>query len=527
MEALLSAVQDALEYTRQQPYTSFILAILAICITTRLLTGQNTSSRSASSLHNVTLPPSAAYWIPYFGHLPQLAAHGDSFLARLRKAYHPNGIFSLHILGHVHTVIWDPALTAALSEQSDESTVVSSEDVAQHLLQTNFAYPQSPADVDMYQNLAPDMDRVFAKFASPASIKQTVEAMTDRLRHNIADFVSFNSQEVDQVPWERLADAYFLEEQQATEADLFDLVRNFVAFTASASLLGTDFVQNFPDIWPPFWRFTDGFMALAADVPKVLPVNRAIAARRAKGQVLRCLDEFETALETVREGVYPGPQWADVDNVSPLLADRVDAVFRKHSLPLRPRASLDFSLLWAWNATANPLVFWSVWRIYADPRLLARIRAEIAPHVRLEQPAVGFGATYASSTRIERVDLDGLLDGPCPLLTSACLETMRLDAGSWRFHKVRKDTVLVGGGGGGGGGRREEEEEDVAKENKNKKWFLPAGTFVHAAYGLHHMDPKAFPNPQKYDAERHLKGPGGKLADRAIDPSKMNSLGKC
>lgn len=501
MDSLVSATQDALVYVRQQPYTSFILTVIAICITTRLFTGLNASSGSGSSLKNARLPPSAPYWIPYFGHLPQLASNGDSFFASLRKAY-PNGIFSLNILGKVHTVIFDPELTAALSEQSGD--VVSGEDVSKHLLHTNFAYPRSKADSEMYKNLIPDIDQVFKKFASPDSIKETVQAMTDRLRHNIADFVSFNSQEVDQVHWERLADAYFIEEKQVTEAELFDLVRNFVAFTASASLLGTDFIENFPDVWPPFWRFNDGFMALAADVPAFLPVNRAIGARRARGQVLRCMDEFETALETIREGVYPGPQWADIDNISPLISDRVDEVFRKHNLNLRKRASLDFSLLWGMNATANPLVFWSIWRIYSDPSLLCRIREEIAPHVIVEKPAVGFGGTYASTTRIEKMDNDGLLE-KCPLLKSACIETMRLDSGSWSFNEVKKDTVIG------------------SSEDAMEKWFLPAGTFVHAAYGLHHTDPKTFPNPQKYDPERHVES--SKTADGTVDPSKINSLG--
>lgn len=504
-DSLGPAVQNAVAYVQGQPLTSLVLTLLIICVTTRLVTGQSAPpSPPPSSLSNVRLPPSAPYWLPYFGHLPQLAANGDSFFAGLRKAY-PNGLFSLNVLGQSHTIIFDPELTAALSEQP--AHIIDRQHVAKRLLHTNFAYPRSKADSDLYDSLAPDIHRVFEKFASADSSKQTLEAMTDRLRHNIADFVTFNTQEVDQVHWERLADAYFVEDaggQQATEADLFELVRNFVAFTASASVVGTDFIENFPQVWQPFWRFSDGFMALAANLPALLPVNRAIGARRARAQVLRCLDEFETALEMIREGVYPGPQWADIDNVSPLMSDRVDDVFRKHGLDLRKRASLDFSLLWGLNATANPLVFWSVWRIYSDPGLLGRIRDEIAPHVVLEKPAVGFGGNYASTTRIEKMDIDGLLE-KCPLLKSACIETMRLDAGSWSFNWAQKDSVIG------------------STEDAVDKWFLPAGTYVHAAYGLHHTDPTIFPNPQKYDAERHLATAN---EAHAVDPSRIVSLGK-
>lgn len=510
MDSLWSATRTALVYVQEQPLTSLILTFIAICITTRLVTGQNSTSQSGSSLLSVKLPPSAPYWVPYLGHIPQLASNGDKFFASLRRAY-PNGVFALNLLGKHHTVVFDPELTAVLSEQPRD--VINGEDVSKHLLQTNFGYPRSKADSELYNNLVSDIQQTFEKFASTSSLKQTIDTIADRLRHNIADFVTFNSNEVDQTHWERLADASFEEVaggDQVTEAELFDLVRNFVAFTATASLFGTDFIENFPDIWQPFWRFDDGFMSLAADLPAFLPVNKAIGARRARGQVLRRMDEFETALETIREGVYPGPQWADIDNASPLIEDRVEEVFCKHSLNLQKRAALDFSLLWGMNTTANPLVFWSIWRTYSNPGLLRRIREEIAPYVTLEKPAVGFGGTYASAIRIEKLDIDGLLN-KCPLLQSACIETMRLDSGSWSFNMVRKDTVVS------------------SSEDALEKWFLPAGTYVHAAHSLHHMDPNAFPTPQKYDAERHLERDAAeKTKEEApkIDLNKLVSLGK-
>lgn len=510
MAALGPVAERALAYVQNQPYTSLIVTVLVICLTTRLVTGQQAASNSAHTSHFAQLPPSAPYWVPFFGHLPQLAARGDRFFAGLRNAY-PNGLFALNLLGQFHTVVYDPELTDALSELPEE--VANGDDISRHLLQTAFGYPRSQADADLYRKIVPDLRKSLEAFTSADLLKQTVSTIADRLRHNIADLVTFNTNEVDQAQWERLAYAAFVEDAagaQATEADLFDLVRNFVAFTASAALVGTDFIENFSDVWQPFWRFDEGFMALAADVPAFLPVNKAIGARRARGQVLRCMDEFETALETSRQGTYPGPQWADIDNVSPLLQDRLDNVYRKHSLDVRKRASLDFALLWAMNTTVNPLVFWSLWRTCSDPSLLGRIRHEIAPHVTLEKPAVGFGGTYASTLRIERIDMDALFE-QCPLLKSACIETMRLDAGSWSFKKVQKDTVVT------------------TSEDASGKWFLPAGTYVHAAYGLHHTDPKAFPLPQEFDVERHLKRSVADQSDhkaRAVDPTKLVPLGR-
>ncbi|PSR82994.1 cytochrome P450 [Coniella lustricola] len=486
MHDLSSLAHGFVAQVQQQPIAALIATLLVVCLTTRFVTGRPDQPQTSAYILDARTAPSVPYWIPYLGHLPRLALDPDGLLAKLKKLY-PAGAFSLDLLGSTHTVVFTPSLTASLLDQPDN--VVDVSHATSHLLQTVFGFSRSIADLALYDTLLKDLREQYNLFSSKQPLSEMVNSMTDRLRHNVAEFVTFNGSEIDQAHWERLASATLVEDpktgEAVVEADMFELVRNFVALTANAALLGTDFVENYAEFWQALWRLDKGVASLAMDLPALLPINRAIGARRARGFLLRYLDEFETAMETARNGENPGPQWADVKNVSPLVQRRVDQVYRKHNVSIKQRSALDLALVWGLNANTNPLIFWLLWRLYSQSTdLLARVRTEIAPFVVLEKPAVGFGAAFGTATRIEKIDSEGLLNN-CPLLKASYLETLRLDQDAWSFHSVREDTVV---------GDRE-----------GNKVFLRAGTFAHAAPHLWHRDAQAYDEPDVWRPERHLK----------------------
>lgn len=368
--------------------------------------------------------------------------------------------------------------------------VVDAGSTSKRLIQTVFGYPRSSTDLALYDSFHKDCEDQNEHLSSDASLNLMVDKAATRLRHNIADFVTFNSGEIDQAPWERLAEAELAEDvdqKEVVEADLFELIRNFVAFTANTALLGTDFVENFPSFWQGLWRLEKGFMALAVETPILLPVNSAIGARRSRGFLLGWMDEFETALEKHRKGENPGPQWADLDNVSPIIKARLRDVWDKHNVGVKQRSAMDLSLIWAMNATANAVVFWVIWRIYSDPWLLIKIREEIEPYVILEEPALGFGGAFESATRIEKIDLDGLMAN-CPYLKAAYIESLRLDVDVWAFKSIQKDTIIT----------------DAAASNP-VKISLKAGTYALGASSLHYTDPGTYEDPLAWKPERHIK----------------------
>lgn len=486
MAGLLEPVQVLLSHIQPQHLAVFAVTFAVLCITTRILSASNGRSENNPGSREAKIAPAVPYWIPYIGHIPQMIFNSESFLAGLRQLY-PGGAFSLNIFGGVHTVIFKPGLTASLINHP--AHVADGHAASRHLVKSVFGYPRSKSSMETYDKMLDDILAAYKPLSSEPALSQMVDRTVQRLRHNIADFVTFNEGEIDQADWEKCADAATIEDnkgQLVVEADLFDLVRNFVALTANVSLFGTNFVENFPRFWQSLWKVDEGFMALAADLPAFLPIGKAIKARRARSEAMASLRAFNVALEADREGRDPGPEWADIDNVSPLIQGRVDDVFRKHNLTIDQRAAIDFGLAWAMNANSNPLVFWMLWRINSDAVLLARIREEIAQYIVIEEPAHGFGPGFKAALRIVSVDVEGLVN-KCPLLKAAYIETLRVDVSAWSFKVIREDAIISD------------------KDESSDKFLLPKGTYAHGAHELNHMNPDVFPEPKEWYLERHIK----------------------
>lgn len=512
MAGPLATVQGLLPQIPRESLPVIVVTFIIICLTTRFLSRNHVDSGTHTSANGARKAPAVPYWIPYFGHIPQMAFDSDTFLAGLRRFY-PRGAFSLNFFGGTYTVIYKPGLVSALNDLP--GNIADGNAAEKHLMKSNFGYPGSRSDMETYDKMHGDLMSQYEKLVSEASLKQMVDRTVQRLRHNIAEFVTFNDSQVDQAVWERTADASTVEDAKgevAVEADLFELVLNFIAMTANVSLFGTDFVENYPDFWEHLWKFDEGFMVLAMDLPGVLPINKAISARRGKYEVMRCLREFELAIDRDREGGDPVPEWSELDNVSPLVQGRLDEVYRKHNMTIRQRTACDFELAWAMNANSNPLVFWMLWRIYSDAVLLARIREEIENYIVLEKPALGFGAAFNVALRIESMDTDGLLN-KCPFLKAAYIETLRVDVGAWSLKAIREDTII----------------SDKAGDSA-EKLLLPSGTYALGSHELHHMNPDTFEDPTDWRIHRHIKwtAPNEKGEKKpVVDTSILDPYSKC
>jgi cytochrome P450 len=141
--------------------------------------------------------------------------------------------------------------------------------------------------------------------------------------------------------------------------------------------------------------------------------------------------------------------------------------------------------------------------IYSDPHLLETIRSEITPHITILEPSRSTGLPIPEPRRLSRLDREGLTTS-CPVLKSVYIECLRLDTASWSLKVVKNDVVLRARNDGGGGGGGEETTSD-GSDGKSAGWTLRKGEYVHAAHDLHNTDPKYFPDPMTWKAERHVK----------------------
>lgn len=492
---------DSLFTKIQQPTSLAIIAtILVVVLTTRALSGDSPSSRNG--LQTPSTPP---YWVPFFGHAPQMAINPNGFLASLRQR-HPEGVFSLKTMGKAHSFIYRPSFASALL--SKPNSVADGQGASKKLSPANFGL--SSKDQLTYDDVFHDADAHFKNLISGPGLESLTDATIGQIKEYIADWVTFNAYPSDQMEWERLAGADTVENEKGEmvmEADLMELTRNFIAKTASAALFGTDFVENFPETWASMWLLEKGFHLLQSNMPAWMPLPQVQRVRSVRRRILSCTYEFEVAMDKFLDGEDPGIKWQDLHNVSDLVKDRV-AQFRKHKLSMDARASCDLSLAWAINTNSNPLVAWMLFELSRDVILAEQVREEIAPFVRATQPKNDFPTAVWIAPQMETLDLDGLLT-KCPLLKAAYIETLRMYTGADTTRLIREDVVL---------------QEDGSDE----KYLLKKGTYAHVPQELHLMDPEYFPDPREWQIERHIKeavDQSGRKT-RVVDMGTMKPFGK-
>jgi cytochrome P450 len=477
MSATIEALIAALIARSQDPTTLAILvSIVTIAILTRL-----TSGKAETKVDGGRTPFSPGYWLPFLGHVPQMAWDADGFLGKMRDRS-PAGAFSLNLMGSRHTFVHQPAMVTALMNKPHH--VVDDEWIPDRLMFSNFGFI-APKGMDWkagFQQLA----GLYKHLLSGPSLSGMVEQTVKNIKHSIGDWVTFNSYPSDQMDWERQANADVVETpsgERFVEADLMELVKNFVAKTANPTLFGTDLDSNFEDIAQCIWDFDAAFVLFASGTPGWVPWPRLQKAQNARRKMISYMSEYHEAWERQLNGEDPGLRWQDLESASTMIKERIQ-VFRSLNWPIQARASVDFALIWAMNGNANPLTFWIIYEIFRDPVLLEQIREEIAPYVKAVQPKNEFHLGVWIGPKLEKVDIDGLIT-KCPLLKSAYVETLRLYTGAWSIKWLKESTSLKNKGDDG--------------------CMLQKGDYAHAPHEVHQLDPRYFPDPDEWHATRHVK----------------------
>ena len=495
-----------LEHTWQKyTPTYFSYLLLGICLVllfTRFLSSRNASSQSIGEKSIKTIPL-VPYWIPLIGHLPNMAFDADGFVKSLRQTY-SNGIFALNFGGTTHNVMYTPGLaTALLNEKVDK---VDSEDVADGMLQTVFGLPAR--DLSRYKESRPEIMACYKHLLTEPSLGDMVNKTARKIKENVLNLVTFASSPVDQPQWERTSDVHITTNkagEEVVEASLLPLIRDFCAHSANPTIMGSDFLTNFPDFFDNIWKLDRGFLLLATGLPRWIPIPILTRAHIARKRIMENIYVFHSALEKEAKGEDPGVDWRNLDDVGSLVRARLQ-VYRKYNWSIRARAAIEHSLMWAANANSNALVFWMINRIYSGAHLLAKLREEITPYVRAVQPKQDLAIPEPS--RIETFDVEGLC-AQCPLLKSCYIESLRVDTASWSFKVVKQNFAIQSG------------EKDA------QAWLLRKGDYAHAAHDLHNTDPKYFEDPQIWRADRHVRFEGeGAEKKGAADMGSIRPYGE-
>ena len=141
------------------------------------------------------------------------------------------------------------------------------------------------------------------------------------------NLVSFSDSIVDQNPWERTATPInhtdsLTGDASSIEINLFALIRTFVGNVALPSVVGREFLENYPDFFKDIQDLEEGFKYLIPGLPRWLPIPSLTKAHIARRRLLDAIRSLHRALDYVAASNEPNQPWRDLDDVGAILKER-------------------------------------------------------------------------------------------------------------------------------------------------------------------------------------------------------------
>lgn len=391
-------------------------------------------------------------------------------------------VFGIYLRGETHEAVVSPSMMKTVM-----SSNASSGAVLDQALQNVFGDRSLVRSLQLNRNL--DIRDDLAKLMSEDSFASEISTLiTKFLQNNVSNLVTFSRSPVDMPPWERDSDVAISEEDNmACEVKLFELVQNFMGHNLTTLLMGEAFLENFPMFLGDLWTLDRNYVPLFVGARRWIPSPGVSSGFAARDRLLHVMSIFYRAFSAFDDGIDPGIELRDLDDVSELVKERMRN-FRKLDLSPQASAAGHLSLYWDLIEHTTKITFWTIIHIFADSALLKEIRTEIASCVkttRLSREETGF--PFEEPPKLH-MDLEKLLVS-CPLFKACYYETLRLHSAGISFRKLESDLTLT------------ESKEDATEPRTYK---LSKGEKVIMPHGVHHNDPERFSNPDQYDPLRFI-----------------------
>ncbi|KIW29392.1 uncharacterized protein PV07_05210 [Cladophialophora immunda] len=489
-----SFLQHTLTESIQHPIQTVFAILFVVCVVTRIVSGlqfRSTVLKQAADRgpHGPRTVPVLPYWIPWIGHAFSFVAGGTDFLTRAARSLGPNAsIYALKMANSKHNVVTVPSIAKQIL--IDRTSPITMNDFIYHTMK-NFWDDRGAIKAIDPDHLWGNIHGVLSGMLRESFVTSAISGTVDMVAERTWNLVSGAQSPVDQSIWERQGGVEVIsrgdgDNALVAEASLFPLLRYFVGDIATTVLFGRNFMENYPNIMPDLWEMDSQFNLFMAGAPSWLPGMGGPA--QARERIIQAVQEHHEALFKYLDGQDPGSRWDDMSDVSSVIVDRAKA-FRAGGSAPRGYATGNAAILWAMNINANPVIFWMTWYIFSTPSLLQEIRAEIAPHVRLREPAPS-GLPIKEAPRLD-IDMAALW-GKCPLLKGAFFETMRLEAASMSYKMVEDDFVVS----------ESAEDARLLRKPAPQSWLLRKGEYICLPHGVHQSDDKYFRDPGRFDPRR-------------------------
>lgn len=333
---------------------------------------------------------------------------------------------------------------------------------------------------------------VSSLFQCEPFVTEVTEASIRRVEREIPYLVTFSRSVVDQVPWERASEMAVPDtDPSVCEANLFSLVRNFVAHLTTVGYMGEAIFEAFPNVLYDLWILGAHFPVMSRGGPRWLSPGLS-TAHRARDRLLSSLAGFHAAFVAWDDGRDPGVKFRDLDDVSEPVKQRIRGL-HKMGVSAATSAHIHLSFLWAMNGNITNIIFWNLLRVYAEPSLLEEVRKEITPHVKSVRPSreeTGFPIEEQAQLY---VDSHGLFNS-CPLLKASLYETLRVDTAGVSLKELNSDLTLA------------ESKDDAASDGiqQPRVYKISKGDNITIPLGVLHNDSQHYSNPTQYDPLRFI-----------------------
>lgn len=393
-------------------------------------------------------------------------------------------VFRVYLRGEAHDSVVSPSMIKTIMSSQNSSGAP----VLDQALQNVFGDRSLARSLQLNHNreIHDDVSGIIGRepFVSDFSA-----AITRSVQRNTPSLVSFSRSPVDQTPWERESYVSLPEGDDPTICDvnLFALVSNFVGHNLTTILLGESFLESFPGFLRELWAVDSSFVSLFVGTPRWLPIPWVSSGFAARDRLLSMISVYYRAFTAWDDGIDPGIELRDLDDVSELVKQRM-RTFRKLELSSAASAAGHASFLWDVIEHTSKITFWTASHIFSDSELLKEIRKEILPYVKSTRPSrQETGFPFEEPPRLS-LDLDKVLQ-ECPLLNACYCESVRLHSAGISFRKLEQDLTV---------------SESAADATEPRTYKLRKGETVIMPHGVYQNDPQRFSNPEQYDPLRFI-----------------------
>ncbi|KAJ6127436.1 hypothetical protein N7523_003048 [Penicillium sp. IBT 18751x] len=474
---LVQTIRDCLS---GMTWTAFLGVLVFSCIATRVISGLQSRQREFD-LNAPRTSRLAPYWFPWLGHGFQIVWNHLGLFKSLRESMN-EPVFGIYLRGESYDTVVSPSMINTVM-----SSNASNAPMLDQALQNVFGDRSlvCSLQVNHDQETSDNVAEVISKDSFATEVSPLISKC---LQDNVSNFVTFSRSPVDMPPWERDSDVTLSEEDNSVcEVKLYELVRNFMGHNLTTLLMGEAFLENFPMFLGDLWTLDRNYVPLFVGARRWVPSPGVSSGFAARDRLIHVMSVFYRAFSAFDDGIDPGIELRDLDDVSELVKQRM-RTFRKLNLSPGASAAGNLSLYWDIVEHTTKVTFWMIVHIFADSALLKEIRTEIAScvkSIRFSREETGF--PFDEPPKLD-LDLENLLVS-CPMFKACYYETLRMHSAGISLRKLNSDLTLT------------ESKEDASEPRTYK---LCNGKKVIMPHGVYYNDPQRFSNPGQYDPLRFI-----------------------